>query len=188
MATIGDLPFSWVTLSTILSIRSLTLESFKFTWAWFLSWFVFSAAFPHYFADLFLFCPSLMSMATSRFMLRCVICVHQELPRGKYQCLQRTPLLFCSTMCHAPTMRTSGTPGLPSPFWPRRCPVSATVAPQPLLVIYSYLNAFLIVLAGLFTVVGFYQMAIWALGKHRNYKKEFPNYPKRRKAIVPFLL
>jgi len=42
--------------------------------------------------------------------------------------------------------------------------------------------------AGLFTVAGFFQMAIWALGKHRNYKKEFPNYPRRRKAIVPFLL
>ncbi|KAH9420752.1 hypothetical protein DERP_001183 [Dermatophagoides pteronyssinus] len=42
--------------------------------------------------------------------------------------------------------------------------------------------------AAIFTVAGFYQMAIWALGKHRNYKKEFPNYPRRRKAIVPFLL
>lgn len=42
--------------------------------------------------------------------------------------------------------------------------------------------------AALFTVAGFYQMAIWALGKHRNYKKEFSNYPRRRKAIVPFLL
>lgn len=42
--------------------------------------------------------------------------------------------------------------------------------------------------AAMFTVAGFYQMAIWALGKHRNYKKEFPNYPRRRKAIVPFLL
>ncbi|KAH9398298.1 PREDICTED: probable very-long-chain enoyl-CoA reductase art-1 [Rhagoletis zephyria] len=42
--------------------------------------------------------------------------------------------------------------------------------------------------AAIFTAVGFYQMAVWALGKHRNYKKEFPNYPKRRTAIVPFLL
>jgi len=40
---------------------------------------------------------------------------------------------------------------------------------------------------GLFTVAGAYQMAIWALGKHRNYKKEFEKYPKR-KAIFPFLL
>lgn len=42
--------------------------------------------------------------------------------------------------------------------------------------------------AGLFALAGMYQMSIWALGKHRNYKKEFPNYPKGRKAIVPFLL
>jgi len=42
--------------------------------------------------------------------------------------------------------------------------------------------------AALFTFAGFYQMAVWALGKHRNYKKEFPNYPKGRKAIVPFIL
>ena len=27
--------------------------------------------------------------------------------------------------------------------------------------------------AALFTLAGFYQMAVWALGKHRNYKKEF---------------
>ena len=39
----------------------------------------------------------------------------------------------------------------------------------------------------LFALAGFYQMAVWALGKHRNYKREFPNYPKR-KAIVPFIL
>ena len=38
-----------------------------------------------------------------------------------------------------------------------------------------------------FTLAGAYQMAIWALGKHRNYKKEFKDYP-RRKAIFPFLL
>ena len=42
--------------------------------------------------------------------------------------------------------------------------------------------------AGLFTVAGFAQMALWALGKHRNYKKEFPDYPKTRTAIVPFVL
>lgn len=41
---------------------------------------------------------------------------------------------------------------------------------------------------GVFTVAGFYQMAVWALGKHRNYKKEFEKYPKNRKAIVPFLI
>ncbi|RWS27498.1 trans-2:3-enoyl-CoA reductase-like protein [Leptotrombidium deliense] len=42
--------------------------------------------------------------------------------------------------------------------------------------------------AALFTVAGFYQMALWALGKHKNYKKEFPKYPKSRKAIIPYLL
>ena len=41
--------------------------------------------------------------------------------------------------------------------------------------------------AALFTLAGAYQMAVWALGKHRNYKKEFKEYP-RRKAIIPFLL
>eukprot|EP00112_Aurelia_sp_Birch-Aquarium-sp1_P023733 Seg719.5 transcript_id=Seg719.5/GoldUCD/mRNA.D3Y31 product="putative very-long-chain enoyl-CoA reductase art-1" protein_id=Seg719.5/GoldUCD/D3Y31 len=41
--------------------------------------------------------------------------------------------------------------------------------------------------AGLFTLAGFVQMAIWAKNKHRNYKKEFKDYP-RRKAIIPFLL
>ncbi len=39
----------------------------------------------------------------------------------------------------------------------------------------------------LFTAAGFYQMTMWALGKHRNYKKEFKDYP-RRKAIVPFII
>lgn len=40
----------------------------------------------------------------------------------------------------------------------------------------------------LFTLAGFLQMAIWALGKHRNYIREFSNYPRKRKAIIPFLL
>lgn len=42
--------------------------------------------------------------------------------------------------------------------------------------------------AAIFTAVGFYQMAVWALGKHRNYKKEFKDYPRGRKSIVPFFL
>nr|XP_018917837.1 PREDICTED: probable very-long-chain enoyl-CoA reductase art-1 [Bemisia tabaci] len=42
--------------------------------------------------------------------------------------------------------------------------------------------------AFIFTVAGGAQMAIWALGKHRNYKKEFSNYPKQRKSIIPFVL
>nr|CAG4650294.1 EOG090X097L [Sida crystallina] len=42
--------------------------------------------------------------------------------------------------------------------------------------------------AGLFALAGFYQMAIWAVGKHRAYKKDFNDYPRGRKAIIPFLL
>lgn len=41
--------------------------------------------------------------------------------------------------------------------------------------------------AGIFALAGMYQMTVWALGKHRNYKNEFKNYPKR-KAIIPFIL
>eukprot|EP00162_Nutomonas_longa_P017657 comp24285_c0_seq1/m.60074 comp24285_c0_seq1/g.60074 ORF comp24285_c0_seq1/g.60074 comp24285_c0_seq1/m.60074 type:complete len:146 (+) comp24285_c0_seq1:1-438(+) len=39
-----------------------------------------------------------------------------------------------------------------------------------------------------FCIVGFLQMTVWALGKHRNYRKEFSNYPRGRKAIVPFVI
>lgn len=41
---------------------------------------------------------------------------------------------------------------------------------------------------GLFTFAGVYQMSVWAIQKHRNYKKEFSNYPRGRKAIFPFVL
>ena len=41
--------------------------------------------------------------------------------------------------------------------------------------------------AFLFTLAGGFQMTMWALGKHRNYRKEFDKYP-RRKAIFPFLI
>lgn len=40
----------------------------------------------------------------------------------------------------------------------------------------------------LFTAAGGGQMIIWALGKHRNYKKEFANYPRGRKSIIPFVI
>lgn len=40
----------------------------------------------------------------------------------------------------------------------------------------------------IFTFAGFLQMAIWAKGKHKNYIREFPEYPKHRRAIVPFVL
>jgi very-long-chain enoyl-CoA reductase len=41
----------------------------------------------------------------------------------------------------------------------------------------------------LFTLVGFLQMRDWAMKKHRQYKKDFPEeYPKLgRKAIIPFI-
>ncbi|XP_064605660.1 probable very-long-chain enoyl-CoA reductase art-1 [Liolophura sinensis] len=42
--------------------------------------------------------------------------------------------------------------------------------------------------AALFTAAGFYQMSIWALGKLRNYRREFKEYPRSRKAILPFIL
>lgn len=42
--------------------------------------------------------------------------------------------------------------------------------------------------SGLFAFVGAAQMAVWALKKHRNYRKEFKDYPRSRKAIFPFLL
>jgi len=40
---------------------------------------------------------------------------------------------------------------------------------------------------GFFALAGAYQMIMWALGKHRNYRKEFKDYP-RRKAIIPFVI
>lgn len=42
--------------------------------------------------------------------------------------------------------------------------------------------------AAMFTFCGFYQMTMWAIGKHKNYKKEFSNYPRGRKCIVPFVI
>ncbi|KJA25021.1 hypothetical protein HYPSUDRAFT_37922 [Hypholoma sublateritium FD-334 SS-4] len=41
----------------------------------------------------------------------------------------------------------------------------------------------------IFTVVAAGQMAIWAIKKHKNYKKEFgKEYPRGRKAMIPFIL
>jgi very-long-chain enoyl-CoA reductase len=46
----------------------------------------------------------------------------------------------------------------------------------------------LIVPAVIFLAVAARQMGIWALKKHRAYKKEFGNdYPRERKAMIPFL-
>lgn len=39
-----------------------------------------------------------------------------------------------------------------------------------------------------FVALSSYQMTLWAMKKHRAYKKEFgAAYPKKRKVIVPFL-
>ncbi|KAI9136359.1 3-oxo-5-alpha-steroid 4-dehydrogenase-domain-containing protein [Paraphysoderma sedebokerense] len=38
-----------------------------------------------------------------------------------------------------------------------------------------------------FTAVAFAQMYVWAVKKHKNYRKDFKDYPKDRKAMVPFL-
>ncbi|VDO83476.1 unnamed protein product, partial [Soboliphyme baturini] len=40
----------------------------------------------------------------------------------------------------------------------------------------------------IFTLAGGYQMTVWAIGKRRAYLKEFPNFPRNRKAIFPYLL
>jgi len=42
--------------------------------------------------------------------------------------------------------------------------------------------------SGVFAALGLYQMSMWAIGKHNNYKREFSNYPRARKAIIPFLI
>ncbi|KAJ2516686.1 3-oxo-5a-steroid 4- dehydrogenase [Coemansia sp. RSA 2049] len=41
--------------------------------------------------------------------------------------------------------------------------------------------------AVLFLVVSTAQMYAWAIKKHKQYKREFPDYPKSRKAMIPFI-
>jgi very-long-chain enoyl-CoA reductase len=41
--------------------------------------------------------------------------------------------------------------------------------------------------AWFFTIVASGQMWLWALKKHQRYLKEFPQYPKNRKPMIPFL-
>ncbi|KAJ2577220.1 3-oxo-5a-steroid 4- dehydrogenase [Coemansia sp. RSA 1807] len=41
--------------------------------------------------------------------------------------------------------------------------------------------------AVLFVVVSSVQMYFWALKKHKQYRREFPDYPKSRRAIFPFI-
>ncbi|KAJ2874362.1 3-oxo-5a-steroid 4- dehydrogenase [Coemansia aciculifera] len=40
----------------------------------------------------------------------------------------------------------------------------------------------------LFLVVSTGQMYLWAVKKHKQYKREFADYPKSRKAVIPFVL
>ena len=42
-------------------------------------------------------------------------------------------------------------------------------------------------LAWLFLVMGSYFMFIWAMKKHRNYKKEFGSEYPRRSIIIPYI-
>jgi len=43
--------------------------------------------------------------------------------------------------------------------------------------------------AHVFTILSGVQMLLWALKKHRNYKREFgKQYPRNRKAMFPFLI
>lgn len=39
-----------------------------------------------------------------------------------------------------------------------------------------------------FLLFSFYQMTEWALKKHKRYREEFKDYPRGRKAIIPFLI
>ncbi|KAI8140687.1 3-oxo-5-alpha-steroid 4-dehydrogenase-domain-containing protein [Fennellomyces sp. T-0311] len=41
--------------------------------------------------------------------------------------------------------------------------------------------------AWLFNIVATGQMYVWAVGKHKKYKKEFKDYPRNRKAMFPFI-
>mmetsp|Transcript_44876 Transcript_44876/g.43458 ORF Transcript_44876/g.43458 Transcript_44876/m.43458 type:complete len:202 (+) Transcript_44876:352-957(+) len=42
--------------------------------------------------------------------------------------------------------------------------------------------------AYIFLAISFFQMLDWALKKHKRYVEEFPNYPKNRKSMVPFII
>lgn len=43
-------------------------------------------------------------------------------------------------------------------------------------------------MSAVFTALGALQMTIWALKKHRNYRREFKDYPRGRKSIFPFII
>lgn len=41
---------------------------------------------------------------------------------------------------------------------------------------------------GVFALLGAAQMTQWAIKKHKNYRREFKDYPRGRKAIIPFII
>ena len=44
------------------------------------------------------------------------------------------------------------------------------------------------VIAGIFLVVSAVQMGLWAIKKHKAYKREFGDkYPRGRKVMIPFI-
>lgn len=59
-------------------------------------------------------------------------------------------------------------------FWEALCWITFSVMTQ---VLGAYF----------FTLCSAGQMFIWAKKKHSNYKKEFPDYPKGRTAMIPFI-
>ena len=58
---------------------------------------------------------------------------------------------------------------------------------------YSYLfkltqlKRHFFLLAFLFNIVATGQMYVWAVKKHKTYKKEFKDYPRNRTAMFPFI-
>jgi len=44
------------------------------------------------------------------------------------------------------------------------------------------------VMSAVFALAGALQMTAWAIKKHKNYRKEFKDYPRGRKSIIPFLV
>jgi hypothetical protein len=71
-------------------------------------------------------------------------------------------------------------------------PLSVSSQPAGVVRIYSYLfklspTKTLLYLAFLFNIVATGQMYVWAVKKHKAYKKEFKDYPRNRTAMFPFI-
>lgn len=135
---------------------------------------------------------SFPSWATSAFISCCVIFDLLARLRGKFRTQTLTLSLNYSGTSHAPTTRTSSTLGLVLLWWPSAYRVSELwrerLYDKGEIDLSLTVRNNILFAAGLFTLAGLYQMTVWALGKHRNYKKEFKNYPRGRKSIIPFLI